>query len=393
MGNNVHSSSSLSGYGMTYGPRITGNVMPNVMVYSSVLAGMSFIEDISNVIDDYEHTIRLQGGYWSANWTMTRAKAGDSRYTEWKTNRLWCHVIERTGISITWEGYIGEITADDDGEKLYIVAYGYVHTIQNKYVTASVAGTDNADVWIELIRSTDCEFIPNSEIAVNPIQVRTASELQCWSEMTKITSLGDSAWNIWQIGVYNDRRLYYNALNVSPRYYVRSGIQWRVDFNKLYNYVIVSYTDETGAVQPDETGALQASIDIYGTRQLKLNYTYLPTATATNLAQITVIQNCWPYYRAVGSAQNIQVYDSIGSNAALSPWIIQPSICRDTSIPEGTRKYLGWLTSANDFVVSEVVARQTGVQLRSTDYDEADTLELQLRYARDTGEKDYDLSD
>lgn len=364
---------------------------PSLHVYTPVTVGPTFVEDITPYAIDYSHSIRLLGGYWTASWKMSKAKTattkglGATLYDQWRSNRFFYHFVEKYQGTTTWEGSIDFIQPDDDKGIIDVTAYGYVHSIQNRY-NAIAASTDDADVIIELLRSTYCQYISAGYMQANTLHVSTAGRDKVWSEMLKIVEIGDAgSSNPWSLGVYQDRRLHYQRVSATPVGYVRGGIRWRVDMpNDLINCVVVSYTDEAGAAQADIIAELPASQAVYGIRALKLTRTYIPTASATNLAAAYLYAHEWPYMRAVGCGRDIQVYDSIGCNRAYSPWTIQPGVFADTTMTYGAGLYQSWLTDKSHFLADEVVATQKGVSLRTSKWTEADMIDAYFEYAHDT---------
>jgi uncharacterized membrane protein YgcG len=356
---------------------------PNLLVYSTVMTSgsLQFIEDISPVATGYQHVIRLLGGYWTASWKIALEDVGQRMYDEWKANRFGCHFVEEYRGQTTWEGAIEGIQPDDDKGVIDITAYGYVHSIQNRYNSTTDTALADANVWLATLVTADCDMIVDTELSANTLQCYQAGDDRVWDEMLKVVELGDGiTWVPWQLGVYNGRRLIYKVVSTTPLGYVRGGIRWRVDGpNDLINYVVVRYTDEAGAAQLDIVSGLAESQAVYGRREMRLERSNLPTASATVLASQYAYEHMWPYMRAVGCGKAIQVYDGIGCNNALSPWIVQPGVYMDTALIGGSKKYLSWLP-ANCFLADEVVATESGAQLRTSKWDESDALDAYYDY-------------
>ena len=365
------------------------NSIPNLLVYTPITTGTYFVEDISqipSIIASYQHTIHLQGGYWTATWKLAADDVGETMYNEWRTNRFFYHFVEQLAGTTTFEGSIELIQPDDDKGIIDCTAYGYVHSIQNKFSTTA-AGVTDANLWLEILRAADCEFIQSGELTANTLQCYEGGQDKCWDEMIKVVEVGDGVtFSPWQIGVYQDRRLYYKPVSTIPAGYVRGGVRWRVDGpNDVINFTIVSFTDEAGAPHADVTAGLAESMSRYGTRQEKLSRNRLPVASAQALANQYTYEHMWPYMRAVGCGRDIQVYDSIGCNNAVSPWVIQPGVFMDTTIVGGGSNYLAWLP-VGCFLVDEVTASGKGVQLRTSKWEESDAMEAYYDYLNDMPE-------
>lgn len=361
---------------------------PSLRVYTPITGTSTFVEDIAPIATDYSHTIRRLGGFWTATWKLALADIGSTLYDEWRSNRNMYHFVEQTGGMTTWEGSIEGIQPNDDMGIIDVTAYGYVHSIQNRYNSTTDTGTTDADAWLELLRVTDCPLITSSELQPNTLQCYKAGTDKVWDEMLKVVELGDGLGALdsapWQLGVYEDRRLYYQIVPTTPMGYVRGGMRWRVDMpNDVINWVIVRYTDETGAAKTDITLSRNESVLRYERREERLQRSNLPTASASALCSAFLNEHAWPFMRAIGCGRDIQVYDSIGSNKARSPWVIQPGVYQDTTIAAGGPEYLSWMPDRSYFLVDEVVASAKGVQLRTSKWTETDALEAYWDYLAD----------
>lgn len=358
---------------------------PSLLVFTPVTGTSTFIEDITPYVTDYSHSIRLRGGFWTANWKMSRETMPRIMYNGWLNNRIWCHLEEWSGGHVTWEGSIETIQADDESGVIDATAYGYVHSIQSQYNSTTDTGTTDADKWISTLVSTDCPLIQEGYYEPNTLQCYKAGNEPVWDEMLKVVELGGGSAPIhpWRLGVYRNRRLYYQAVSNTPIGYIKGGMRWRVDaINDLHNSIIVRYTDETGASSTDIFDSSTESIAKYGTREMRLERSYLPTATATALASAYLYEHMWPYMRAVGCGQDIQVYDNIGCDIVRSPWEVRAGVYRDMSMMPSNAPYLSWLTQSNDFLVDEVIATSAGVKFRTSSWTESDAIDAYYDYLR-----------
>lgn len=359
-------------------------VNPSLLIYTPVTDTNAFVEDITPYATDYQHSIRWLGGYWTADFKLYRDTIGQSMYDMWRSNRLFYDLREYDGGQTTWEGSVEEVSCDDEKGLLTVKCYGYCHSIQHRFNSTTDTGTTDASVWIETLRSTDCEFINSGYLQENTLQVYKAGSGGVWTEMLKVAELSDGSSNMpWKIGVYAGRRLYYERLStpMQPIGWVRGGIRWRVDaINDLKNHITLNYSDETGADQTAIVSTRPESIAIYGRREEHLTRDHLPTASATAFASAYKAEHCWPYTRAVGSGRNIQVYDSVACNRSYSPWAVQPGIYQDTTMIGAAGYYLGWLSDISWFLVDEVTASADGVSLKTSQWTETDALDAYYDY-------------
>jgi uncharacterized membrane protein YgcG len=357
-------------------------------VYTPITGTSVFVEDIAPYAVDYQHTIRLLGGYWTANFKLNAASLSPRLYDEWRTGRFFYHLVEQYQGQTTWEGSIEGIQPDDDKGILDITAYGYVHSIQNYYNgTTDTTTLVDANVWLETLRADNTQFIQSGDLQANTLQCYQAGTEKVWSEMLKVVELGDGVnTNPYQLGVYQDRRLYYKMVPTTPIGYVRGGIRWRVDGPQdVRNRCVVRYTNEAGVDQADEIYSVAESMTLYGRREDRLERSNLPTASATALARMFVHERMWPYMRAVGCGRDIQIYDGIGCNRAISPWMVQPGVYQDTTLIGAPGYYLSWMP-AGCFLADEVVASNKGIQLRTSKWTELDALEAMYDYQADAPE-------
>ncbi len=132
-------------------------------------------------------------------------------------------------------------TRPGQGTRLEIRACGYVFTAQWLYLQAGDGSDDDIDDWISAIVGTaeglssdhggstsgagDCQFLSAGNLATNTLQVKTAvdSDTRPWSKIEELAGLGDSSGDPWRAWVDVDRKLHYQAVDLSPRYYLREG--------------------------------------------------------------------------------------------------------------------------------------------------------------------------
>lgn len=108
---------------------------------------------------------------------------------------------------------------------LDVTVAGYIFTGNNLYVTAADGLPGNANVWIENIVGTDLEFFSAGRIATNAFQVirELTVPQRAMETLTEIAELGDNSQVPWRIFSETGRRLSYQQVDKTPRYYLHSG--------------------------------------------------------------------------------------------------------------------------------------------------------------------------
>jgi len=370
-------------------------------IYSPILQGVAKYKDITDIAVDWRRTIRLQGGYWLGSFQLfgpsTKYEANLRFLQDWFYQNRMGHIVETSGGGVTWEGYINEMELDDNQDNPYlnVDCAGYIFAGQDKFVSAGDSTMANASAWINSIVTTDlAEFLSVGLIRTNTLQVKQEANIdqRAWDEIIKVLKLGDASGNPWRFYVGPDRKVYYEQIDTTPRYYARGGIKRRWSRLAMWNSVGGQYTDTAGEQHEITAATNPQSIANYGTRQERLSVDYVDTDGANAYRDTYLNENAWPWARAVGSRQDIKLYNVIGAkmgigSQAVNQWQIIPSVVRDLAYPVGGQQYLAYLSDVRDFVVDEVEASADGISLRTTLFDDADLIEAQDEYQAELARK------
>lgn len=354
----------------------------SLRLYSSIKGGASFKSDITSVAVDWRRSIRLQGGYWLGSFKVF----GDLRYLQnWFYQNRMGHIVETSGNGVTWEGFVNEMELDDTGETPYlnVDCAGYIFTAQDPYVTAGDSTMANASAWLNAIVTTDCtDFLSVGNIRANTLQVKQETNIdqRAWDEITKIVSLGDASGNPWRFYVGLGRQVFYEQIDTSVLYYVRGGVKRRWSRLLMYNSVGGQYTDGAGEQHEITAATNDQSIAQFGTRQDRISADYVDSTGAEAYRDTYLTENGWPWPRAIGSRQDINLYTTSGAKVSVSPWQVRPGVVRDLGYPVGGQQYLAYLDDNRDFIADEVEASSDGVSLRTWLFDDADLIEAQSEY-------------
>lgn len=367
-------------------------------VFENVLTGGAWVGTITQNAENWKRSIRRQGGFWDGRFRLR--DTSKSYLEDFFNTQIMAHIEEKCGGSVTWEGFIGEMdspTQDRDGYYLDVGAYGYVQTLASTYVSVGDGTTTgNASIWVDSILGTDCEYLASKAVSLNALQVLYSNKNspRVWDELMRITELGDGTGAPWRFYVDVGRRAVYQKDDTSVQYYVNGGIRRRRSWLTMWNAVGGSYIDTAAIVQPLSVATNAESVRRYGRREQRMYRDGLPAAAATALRDTYLKENAYPWPRPVGTYGAVDLYDSIGDRVNVLPWLVHPDgAIRDLGYSYSGSDYGGWMTDQRDFMVDEVVADEKGVSLRTWLFSDADLLEAQFRYAKETDELDYDLRD
>lgn len=351
--------------------------MIDLRLYNSLLQGASFQADLTERAQGWKRTIRRQGGYWLGSFVLNGSERDlIQAFQTW----LGFHMIERDGMTPTWEGMIYELdltlggvtrrrsldtlynhvisvydnsgTATDTSaatldasiskfgrreqrltgssgfpqtaaekyrdsylaeygwavpravgigrgaDRLEVTLAGYIHTAAWRYESAGDGSDDDLDDWVTEIITTDCPYLEAYRIAANTLQVTkdTATPTRAWDVLKLLADMGDASGNRYRLHVGNEQRVYYEAIDTAPAYYLDRG----------------NLSNKQGGL-------------------------------------------------------------------ALSQWQIQPGVVRDYSYTGGD-DYEGWLDSGKDFYVDEVEASADGFTLKASEFEESSIIANQARY-------------
>lgn len=129
-------------------------------------------------------------------------------------------------------------------EQLEVQICGYGFTGNWRYESAGDGTTDNLSDWVGEIIAADCEFLQVGSVAANTYQVKkeTPTPQRAWDVLKELAKLGDAGESLYRLYVGQGRRVTYEAISTTPRYYLRKG--------KLYGSAGGSVEVDPWQVQP-----------------------------------------------------------------------------------------------------------------------------------------------
>lgn len=112
----------------------------------------------------------------------------------------------------------------DRPDGLEVKVLGYVHTAAWRYESVGDASEGNISTYINELIATDCEFLQAGSIATNTAQhVKTTNlPMRVFDVLKELADIGIGGVPA-RLYVDNDRRVNYEALDVTPKYYSQNG--------------------------------------------------------------------------------------------------------------------------------------------------------------------------
>lgn len=350
----------------TYSLRLAGRVP----------TGARHIADITAQAQNWQRSIRLQGGFWQGSF---RVQATIAELTTWFYERLGCHVEERSGGQTTWEGLIYEMELAAGGVRrrrsLNTLANATACTWQ-RYDgrTVTTAFATNATSIAQYGRRETVDSVQGDEAA---------------GEQRRNWLLTRQAWANPSAVSVSKNRTSDAVLDVQVCGYA---------FTANWRYTSGNYWDGTVEIGLSDwiTELIQADCEFLTPGNIRSN-TFEKQKV---LQQYTV--RCWDFlqelvglgdasdqpwrlwvgpgrrahYEAITTAPRYYLrhdglFTTAGERTALNPYLVQPGVVRDLQYPLHRAEPGAFLTDARDILVEEVqVGADGAVSLRTGAADE-----------------------
>jgi hypothetical protein len=228
------------------------------------------------------------------SWTAWATTSGDAVYSVWVVNSdntlTWAYLgstVSGTQINVyqdqarTTGGWNGAGITDKAAAAYYVRGPAY-------------------DLITDVV-GTDCEYLSLGKADANLVQVNRvlSNDTRAWDVMRAAVELGDTDGDPWRLYVQSGRKVVYEEIDTTPRYYLRGG----------------------------------------------------------------------------------SVYDSVGAQVAVSPWLVQPAVVRDMAFTVARAELGSWLDDARDIYVDEVEVDADGqLTLKTGLFSEGEILAEQASY-------------
>jgi hypothetical protein len=362
--------------------------MLSLRLYEPVLYSTTFLEDISlDAIATWRRSTRRMGGYWRGSFTLYGDK---SRLAKFFYERLACHLVERYGGNVTWEGMIYEMDLTIGGttrrRSLDLMA-NYINLAltdnngENKY-TAGVSTSTNSIKWFgrrEELLTIDGANTAGIGTLEPEARCDTYLKEHAWPWARPVGALGimdenqlvvnvcgyvfTSNWRYETVGddSTDDVSTYISELIATDCEWIKAG---RIASNTLQVIKGVTIPTRIFDVIVDNTELGDQSGNPWRF--------YVDNDQRANYQQINVTPE---YYLRNGA-----LYASAGGSGEAVPWTVKPGVVRDTNYPVSKWDYQGWLGDARDFYIEEVEAGPGGLMLKTELFEEGEILAAQAAY-------------
>jgi hypothetical protein len=338
-------------------------------------------------------SIRRNGGFWQFSRTLYGSEA---TLFDWFTTWLGCHLVERSGSAITWEGMVYELEIEIAGERrrrsLDDMKNAVSTTYQSAGVVAETAYATQAQSIARYRRSEDRLLLDNYPLATAQAYRDTvlAERGWPWPRPQGRTAPGPARLDVRACGyVFTGNWLFVEE---------GDGTDDDVDdwMAEIVGSVVGLSSNHGGAV----AGA--GDCQFLKTGSLSANTLQVTKLAETPVRAWDVIQELaqlgdangdpWSAWVDVGQVVHYQkadltpryflrqgvLYDTPGGRDAVNPFAVRPAVVRNMDYPARAVEPGSMLADARDSLVDEVEVDEAGViTLRPAGLSEADVLAAQ----------------
>lgn len=198
-----------------------------------------------------------------------------------------------------WPETSSSFSPSSSGVELRVECLGLIHLFSYPYNRVSGVGTVNVSTKISQILAADPNVLitDTSGVQTNSVQVSSKEdENRSALELLKtLVATGDSSFNRWTLGIYEDKRLEYAPVSSQPEYFINLGDPnftirdrteavikpWQVRPGKwvMFNDFLPAFTPEEGDLNLDPralfieetTFRLPQGVEFNGGKTTKLN--------------------------------------------------------------------------------------------------------------------------
>lgn len=356
-------------------------INPSMRIYSPLLDGAAFIEDVSDLATGYRRSIRRQGGYWLGEFLYNNEP---NKMAQFFYERLGCHFVEVSGGFTTWMGMIYEMEFTLNG----VTRRRSLDTLAN-YVTTTYldtagevqtsAAATNDESIARFGRKEEMLLLDGYEQAAAEARRDTYLKENGWT-WPRVVGLGLGRADIqlsialcgysftanWRFESAGDG----STGNLSD--WLRSIIQTDCEF-----LTPGSIAENTLQVRK-ETSTPQRAWDTM-MELVELG------DTAGNPYRLYVDNGRRAIYEPISKEplywlRGGELYNTAGGTATVDPWQLKPAVIRDTSYPVRRKELGAWLDDARDCLIDEVEVGNSGIVLKTDEFEEGDLLAAQQDY-------------
>lgn len=354
----------------------------SLRVYSPLLQGAEFIADITEQVSGYRRSIRRNGGYWLGDFLLYDEPNNLAKFFY---ERLGCHFVETAGGFVTWEGLIYEMEFTLNG----VTRRRSLDTLANHVKTTYL---DTAGAAQESTAVTNDESI--ARFGRKEEMLLLDGVAQAAAEARRDTYLNENGWT-WPRVVGMGLGRSDLQLTVALCGYAHTA-NWR--YESVGDGSTGNLSDWLRAIIETDCEFLQAGSIAENTMQVRKETNTPQRAwdvlldlldlgdTAGNPYRLYVdnqrrvtyeMVNKQPLYWLRGGT----LYNSAGGTGAADPWLLKPGVIRDTSYPVRRKEHGAWLDDARDCLIDEIEVGESGIVLKTDEFEEGDLLAAQQDYA------------
>lgn len=351
-------------------------------VFTPLLDGAVFVADVSDQVSGYRRSIRRNGGYWLGDFTLNDEPNNLAKFFY---ERLGCHFVETAGGYTTWEGLIYEMEFTLNGVTRRRSLDTLANYVKTTYLdTAGVAQESAAAVNDESIarygRKEEMLLLDGFEQAAAEARRDTYLRENGWT-WPRVVGMGlgrsDIQLTIALCGYVHTANWRYESVgdgttgNLSD--WLKAIIETDCEFLQ-----VGSITENTMQVRK-ETNTPQRAWDV-------LNELLDLGDTAGNPYRLYVDNQRRVTYEPLSKEplywlRGGMLYNSAGGSGAANPWLLKPGVIRDTSYPIRRKELGAWLDDARDCLIDEIELGDSGITLKTDEFEEGDLLAAQQDYA------------
>lgn len=350
---------------------------PSLQIFTPLSRGLSFVADLTTVKQQYRHTIRAKGGYWTCNFNLEIPEKAKINFFN---KYIGYHLKETIGGVITWEGLIWEMQISYMGITRKISMSEVANAILVTYIdendderksTSWYTDTNSINtygriekvLYIDTATSATANAYAQSYLTENafPQPVVTSATQANPNEPIGLTVTGVGyAWTM------NYQYTSVFAASATISYFIGEVVD--TDCPMVINTKIDANT--TTIAPPDNTTIkawdwLENAADI-GDGSSPYNIQVL----ANRYFTYTIISNL-PTLHWYG---NGQLTTALGRRGLDSAWLLQPGVMRDHTWPIQTPRPGAFLQQSNDTYITEIEVNenQPFPILKTTFYEESE---------------------
>lgn len=363
----------------------------NLLLYTPIITGKSFVDNITPIAEGWERSVKLQGGFWTGHFIVSGAI---DLVRNWFYNYLNYHVEERSP-TITWEGYIDRMEIDDERYPAILDVYvnGYIFKAADYYVPRDIQwpGDTTVSAWFSSLAGVlDSTIFSTGVVDYNSTGIKSLSEATATvgDDMQRLIDIGDTDLQWYRYYCTTGGKLCYEKIDLEPQYYLYSGMRRTRGIADMANYIHGEYTNPAGKrfliIPQSEPG----SIEQYGHKELKLTDSEITPETSLQIVRLNLAEKAWPWAKPESITNTNNIVNKAGENITAIKWRLQPGVIRDMggTVSTGNIRSAAdpHLTDRRDILAGSVFVSQDKLIFEALDLENANMINALRDWRRRT---------